>query len=315
MSKTNADIAHYFFHSDDRDQSNQRGTFYFKNDTIYSYGEHFPIARIVNENTLLFTTRTYSVSTGKQVLLVRKAVPLDMEVIYMSDVCAYTNSYLINPERILTKKYQRSVYLEEIGMLVDLEKKLAKTRDGSGVQHQVFGEINTIIDNCNKYSKLFKLGFRAKTIRLLDDALMVELKKKHGKSLLKDRKKRALELKKNKVKNADKLARWIQGESYHMNLIGDNTVHCRVKDGNVETSMNARFETKFAKMVWQQITKCRDNNESWKSNGHTIELGMYQVNSISNNGTLVAGCHKVFYEQMLPVATELGLIKKQGETK
>ena len=46
---------------------NANGSLYFIGDTIYSYGYHFPIARIIQGNnpTVLFTTRKYSVTTAK----------------------------------------------------------------------------------------------------------------------------------------------------------------------------------------------------------------------------------------------------------
>ena len=51
---------------------------YFSGDTIYSYGSHFPIARLFDspngEPVILFTTRSYSNTTSKHVRVVQQAV-------------------------------------------------------------------------------------------------------------------------------------------------------------------------------------------------------------------------------------------------
>jgi hypothetical protein len=52
--------------------------FYFTGDTIYSYGSHFPIARIRTapngEAVILMTTRTYSVTTARHISAIRTAI-------------------------------------------------------------------------------------------------------------------------------------------------------------------------------------------------------------------------------------------------
>lgn len=47
--------------------------FYFYDKTIYSYGRHFPIASIFGD-TVLFTKKSYSNSTGKHIIRARRAV-------------------------------------------------------------------------------------------------------------------------------------------------------------------------------------------------------------------------------------------------
>ena len=52
------------------------GRFYFVGDTIYSYGSHFPIARHVahkGKAAVLFTTRSYSVTTAGHKCMVESA--------------------------------------------------------------------------------------------------------------------------------------------------------------------------------------------------------------------------------------------------
>lgn len=66
--------------------------FYFTGDVIYSYGPHFPIARLIrNPNTglncVLFTTRAYSNTTARHKSITRAACS-HLQVFYVSDVMA-----------------------------------------------------------------------------------------------------------------------------------------------------------------------------------------------------------------------------------
>jgi len=56
--------------------------FFFEGRTIYSYGYHFPIARIDPENKVVtITIATYSVSTARHKSLVRQAIPKGYTII------------------------------------------------------------------------------------------------------------------------------------------------------------------------------------------------------------------------------------------
>ena len=81
-------MKHVFKHADlvkvclrqcqDSGKSAGRGQMYFTGDTIYSYGPHFPIAKIFRapngEEVILFTTRTYSMTTTRHIAEVQRAV-------------------------------------------------------------------------------------------------------------------------------------------------------------------------------------------------------------------------------------------------
>lgn len=77
--------------SQDYGQERSGGSFYFRGDTIYSYGSHFPIAKLTTapngESVILFTTRTYSNTTARHISMVRQAVRNSYRrVVYCADV-------------------------------------------------------------------------------------------------------------------------------------------------------------------------------------------------------------------------------------
>lgn len=66
---------------------NGTGSLYFRGLTIYSYGEHFPIARWLSETSdvCLFATRRYSSTTAKHMTTVSRALPSNCQTIHVSD--------------------------------------------------------------------------------------------------------------------------------------------------------------------------------------------------------------------------------------
>jgi len=64
--------------SQDYGQERSGGSFYFRGDTIYSYGSHFPIAKLTaapnGESVILFTARTYSNTTARHIQAVQSAI-------------------------------------------------------------------------------------------------------------------------------------------------------------------------------------------------------------------------------------------------
>ncbi len=76
--------------------SSQGSNFFFEGPTIYSYGEHFPIATFcMNDNgeeVILFTQATYSNSTAKHIGHVRRvALDSGIPIIYVNDLGNYLN--------------------------------------------------------------------------------------------------------------------------------------------------------------------------------------------------------------------------------
>src|SRR6267378_6539904 len=85
------EIPHLWAHKVQESARNAQGNLYFGGDTIYSYGSHFPIARHVVDNptkknpksAILFTTRSYSVTTSGHISAVRSAIPKDVPVFHV----------------------------------------------------------------------------------------------------------------------------------------------------------------------------------------------------------------------------------------
>lgn len=73
------ELPHLWAHRTQDSARNAQGNLYFADGVIYSYGDRFPIAaHVVNKRgqaAILFTTRTYSVTTSRHTRAVRRAIP------------------------------------------------------------------------------------------------------------------------------------------------------------------------------------------------------------------------------------------------
>jgi hypothetical protein len=76
--------------SQDFGQEHSNGVFYFQNDTIYSFGTHFPIAKLANApngvDVIFFTTRTFRQRTSRHLQETRRGIRnTHRKVIYVDD--------------------------------------------------------------------------------------------------------------------------------------------------------------------------------------------------------------------------------------
>ena len=83
----NSDVAHFWANQNQESLSNANGSFYYQDDIIFSYGSHFPIARHIDGNTVLFTTDSYSNTTAKHINHTLRAVS-HKKVFSVTDVLA-----------------------------------------------------------------------------------------------------------------------------------------------------------------------------------------------------------------------------------
>lgn len=87
------EIPHLWMHKTQASARNAQGNVYFENETIYSYGSHFPIAKHVTnakgKACILFTTDGYGNTTAKHISAVRSAIPDTAIVFNVSAVASW----------------------------------------------------------------------------------------------------------------------------------------------------------------------------------------------------------------------------------
>jgi hypothetical protein len=102
-----------------------------------------------------------------------------------------------------------------------------------------------------------------------------------------------------RVKHAEELQRWIAGEDiyapYNFEEAYLRLVRARNMNGGheVETSKGARVPLSHVLRVLPMVKAIITAGRTYKANGHTIHLGHYQLDEITAEGEIIAGCHRI----------------------
>lgn len=120
--KNNQEVAHVF--AQRIQEKGEASNFFFKGDTIYSYGYHFPIAKYVSHpesgrTVVLFTKKSYSNSTAKHINYTRSALS-HYDLYYTWDINSISGSLKRFEECVkhnllkLSKARKKEIYIEAI---------------------------------------------------------------------------------------------------------------------------------------------------------------------------------------------------------
>lgn len=305
------EIPHLWAHRTQEDAKG--GNMFFENDTIFSYGTHFPIARHVFNKSgghcVLFTTRTYSTTTSSHISMVRQAIPEDVPVFYARKPDQYLNPSSCLPE-----------YRDKINALWEKAKKSRANGDN------VIAEITATISEANKFAEFFgfKTKFKSFPSREVDEILARakrcrDTKREREPISLLVRVENAINKKKEAIK------RWCDGENVSIpdaqkripflswkdsaaiaESVNDaipNTTYLRRVGNNVQTSFGARVPVEHARLAYKAVLGVMESGKPYRHNGHTLHVGNYQIDSIDVDGTLIAGCHTILFSEINRFAT------------
>jgi len=257
--------------------------------TIYSYGEHFPIAKHVRDasgkHVVLFTTDSYSSSTGKH-----KS--------HASSACSHLNVFSVPCVTARTKAAHKGNYKAMKKALREHLITIGRKRVGLEWAYKTYIDA---LKQLNSYTAAFKLGFKAMPLPESLECL-IKLSKD---DIAKARKADAIKARKLRAQYVGQAKEWIEGKAYSVPCGAGTFLRLR-NDTTVETSRNAIFPIEHAKKAWKFINKCHQAKQKWKANGHTIKVGYYSIEWIDAKGNLKAGCHKLQYSEMLRFATLQG---------
>lgn len=184
-------VAHLWANKCQSDATTTGRNYYFHNDTIYSYGSHFPIAKHIKneagEAAILFTTRSYSNTTSKQIAVTYQACR-NQNIIF----CTYPDQYR-HKENVeawekkieyqaqkLLKAKKPELYLNEIDRISYQAKKYLSYFD---IQPGVVLTELMNITNKDKYKEFSEN--RAKIEKIEAANKQKELLKAHKKQLIK----------------------------------------------------------------------------------------------------------------------------------
>lgn len=112
---------------------------------------------------------------------------------------------------------------------------------------------------------------------------------------------------------SEALVRWRRGDitSYALprSLYSPDTpiaLRYRASDDTVETSQGATVPAPHARRLFSIVASVRARGEGWTPNGHTLHVGAFSVSRIDADGTLVAGCHTILWDEIESFARAQG---------
>lgn len=265
---------------------------FYEDRTIYSYGYHFPIARICDDGecadpAILFASKGYSVSTAKHKSIVSRAIDHHhYRVFVVENVNARTPAqHLANWEASI--KQAR----EAMGRAKRARKNASWYLD----------DAEQCANRCNEYSDAFNLGLSRVSLETLDAAAgeaiarAEAMRKEAELARAKAERERAL-------RDRERLRAWLQGADVfppHTRV-----PYVRVKGDAVETTWGATVPLHDALGLWGMMKHARATHSAREFLEKRI--GDFRLTSVTPTGARV-GCHYIPFKYAQLAAYAAGL--------
>ena len=255
------------------------GNVFFDGDTLYSYGRHFELVKLVN-GVLWINTRFFSNSTARHQSYVRQSINLEKvrNVFYLDFGSNRNGGSVFEPEKIAGYHLRNLNYYKfatKARGFKDLERveyhfnQLQILANGAGyVLDQSNFELNI-------YEALQVLEQRREAQRLTNQKREATCEAKRA---------RAREL--QKASEAERLGAWLKGEA-NFNFYALDKVYLRIKANTIETTKGARVPLSEGIKLLAKIRAGVDVTGE--------KIGSYQVTRVTIEHVVI-GCHVIDFE-------------------
>jgi hypothetical protein len=278
MAYSNAQVAHMWAHNT---KTHARGSnLFFEGNVIYSYGRHFPIARLI-PGFVLFTTRGYSQTTSIHISIVRQAVS-HMPIVYVNDPCASPSESRREAQRAIERELSNS--------------NKPRIRESTRLGHKaralnLANQFNAYIDAIGENQDLkFDVSQFENLRKELEELARIAAERKAAQEA-----KRMEEMR-------ETIEKWRIGEYHGYIHVGAPLL--RLNGENVETSKGAKIPVCDARKLWPIVEACRTGSREFTPG---MPLGDYRLTKIRGDGSIVVGCHDIGYSEIAAIAAQLGL--------
>jgi hypothetical protein len=260
---SSSDIAHLFANKLQEEARTSNNSFFFRNNTIYSYGYHFPIAKHIEfkgVQALLFTLRKYSNTTAKHIN-------------YVSQATNHLNKiYCAHPEAPHEDNFK--FWLEQCQEICN---KLAKAKKPEIYLNQLSGVNDLVV----KYASFFDID-----VPISLAAILATSNKEEYATYLANR--RELEAAENKRKEAqlkakhkEELAKWNNFELSRLYSRID-VDYLRLNVDTIETTQGVKIDLVTGKRFYESIL-----NNTLLVGQHVLGFEVLSVDSKH----IKVGCH------------------------
>jgi len=272
-------IAHLWFHDHVAQEHarNEPNNFYFKDTVIYSYGDHFPIATHLSGGQVLFTSRTYSVTTARHIGRVRQAITPGTVVFYADNPLA---SYA-------------DIGVEHATLVGKAREALAASKNKAQRVNN-WRALKTVVANANAFASFAKLRAR---YTLPANAEELDALQREYVAGVETRRRERAGLSTEPL-SPERQAQWREGSLPNNRLPYTAPTMLRIVGATVETSKGAEFPLDHARKAAAYLGPRLASGEIFTANGRVLRLGVFTIDSLDECGTLRAGCHIIHKDEL-----------------
>lgn len=314
-----SDIAHIFANEPGRDVRCRNG--FVKDDVIYSYGYHFPIAnRNVDKKgktTIFFTLDTYSSVTAQHIRDVNWGTR-HLDTLYMLNVPKYKGSV---PDHNNNIEY----------WLVKIQNCFEKFEKARECKKSIHSTMLVHVDRLKKYLEFFKIKPLKKVRNILEIALdpkwsneITAFYKRRAEKLVdpkaieKKEKARLARERAEERESAEQIVKWRNFQAFRPYINKKNRYYNRssrpdllrynANKERIETSQGVEIPVEIAHKFYRyiQIVLAKGGCTSEECCNYKL-LDVYRVTEITNEHIRV-GCHKIKQTEVNNIAKQLNWI-------
>lgn len=269
----NTEICHVYAQQTQTEGRTTTNNIFFEDNKIYSYGYHYKLAEIIENNTIIINNTGYSNSTSKHINLIRNATRQYNQYFY-NDICL------------------NNVY----SSILNASKSIIKARLKERYANLIISKFENLINFANEFNKVVKSNKHTQDsfitlIELKQNEQFQEIEKIYN-EIAKDKDK-FIEAGKERERKAKEKAKKEFNESlqkffnYEINYItlktDEDFLRISQDKTQIETTQGVKIPIQEAKKLYELIQL-------------EVEIKGYRISNytvISINGTLKIGCHKI----------------------
>jgi hypothetical protein len=289
----------------------------FDGDMLYSYAT--PIGRIVQssqgETVALLTSHKYSMTTSS------KHMPAAWRAVrhlphFAVPALGSRGGWHHEPGGDMHKanaQYLAKVYADYVKRCMRAQSRPYEFDNLTGLANTVAdyvhrfdvrvpGTIDTAADRARITARFDRLD-----VEHSSPAYKVKQEKREAQRQAREQRKREL----RNASAAEKLAAWRAGElnvlSYDARGGYGTGAALRLRGNKVQSSLGAEVPAEDARRAVEFVAKCRATCRDWRRNGETFPIGPFQLDSVTADGEVRAGCHTIAWAEVVHIGEALGV--------
>lgn len=316
------EITHLWAHQSQEEARCRNG--FFEGEIIYSYGRHFPIARIYTDKkgnkTAFFTTRSYSSTTSGHISDTWRACShlprLHMHAVIQHDVTFGELDY-----------YHRQ---NISAFIVDIKSVIKQFEAARENKIYIIGQLSTFIKRFDDYVTFFKLKSKLGTAtkKLIAEAKsdkwqkeIDEYQKKKAERLadpkLQEKREKAKKYREEKElrDNAEQIEKWRNFEAYrpyvqkgrryrYFNNSRPDLMRYNAEKERIETSQGVEIPIELAHRFYRYIKIVLERGSCIGAETCQYQIAGYTVQEITHEHIKV-GCHRITQAEIELMATKM----------